>query len=397
MSHQTALAPANAITKQCVSIFVHDFAATGVVRNAVAIANACAAEGIDVELAATSGAGPFRAMVRDDVPVIPLLSDLWAGRLKARPLQLTAALARLTRYLRRRQPNVLLSAGNHAHLAAIIAHRASGRPGALVCRFSNDVERPHACGFGGLTSHIIQSLGVRFLRLVAMQADRVIVVSEELAERFSRYAPTSAPKVSVIRNGVDLSTVRTKAAAPLEHPWFQDQTVPVLVGMGRLKAQKNFEQLIRAVGLVNRVRPVRLAILGSGTPAAERRLQSLAEREGIAESFWLAGHRPNPFRFLARTSVFVLPSLWEGASNALIEALVCGCRIVSTTRACGSREILADGRFGELVDPYDTQGIADAILRQLDMAERPVDCDSWINQFDLDQVLTRYVREIEAA
>ncbi len=297
---------ASAPGRKRISLFVHNFSATGVVRNAVAIANACAAAGLDVELVAVDASGPFRDEVRDDVTIVSLLSKAWARRIKGRPLQLTAGIVPFVRYLRRRRPDVLLSTGNHAHLIAIIAHRASGRQGAFVCRFSNDVERPRT-----ISGRVVQFLGIRLLRLVARHADRIIAVSDELAGRFFRYAPASVPKVAVIRNGVDLSAVREKAGEPLDHPWFRDRTIPVLIGMGRLKAQKNFERLIRAVAEVNHSHPARLVILGDGSASAQRRLQALAEREGLADRFQLAGHDANPFR-LPRPGVSIRAAVAVG-------------------------------------------------------------------------------------
>jgi hypothetical protein len=62
--------------------------------------------------------------------------------------------------------------------------------------------------------------------------------------------------------------------------------------------------------------------------------------------------------------VFVLPSLWEGASNALLEALACGVPVIAATSAGNAQEVLGYGRYGLLVDPLDVEGMAQAMLYQ---------------------------------
>jgi glycosyltransferase involved in cell wall biosynthesis len=92
--------------------------------------------------------------------------------------------------------------------------------------------------------------------------------------------------------------------------------------------------------------------------------------------------------------VFVLSSIYEGLPTVLIEALASGCPVVSTDCPGGAREILADGKYGELVPPGDAAAMARAMLKILDGTRKQVDPD-WLAQFRTEHVLDQNVRMLE--
>jgi glycosyltransferase involved in cell wall biosynthesis len=172
-----------------------------------------------------------------------------------------------------------------------------------------------------------------------------------------------ADRVVVIRNPVVTPAVDVLSREPVLHPWFRQTAIPVIMGAGRLTAQKDFPLLIRAVARVRKQRPCRLVILGQGELRGE--LEALAESLGIGSEVWLAGHVANPLAFMAKASVFVLSSIWEGSPNVLTEALAVGTPAVATDCPSGPREILGGGEFGPLVPVGDLPALADAILATL--------------------------------
>jgi glycosyltransferase involved in cell wall biosynthesis len=80
----------------------------------------------------------------------------------------------------------------------------------------------------------------------------------------------------------------------------------------------------------------------------------------------LPGFMLNPFPYMARASVFVLSSAWEGLPGVLVEAMACGCPVVSTDCPSGPAEILDGGTYGPLVSVGDDAALAQAILSVLD-------------------------------
>jgi glycosyltransferase involved in cell wall biosynthesis len=86
----------------------------------------------------------------------------------------------------------------------------------------------------------------------------------------------------------------------------------------------------------------------------------------LGDRVQLVGFQENPYNFFTQSRVFVLSSYSEGLPSVLVEAIACGCAVVSTDCPTGPREVLKNGRFGELVPVGSPQAMAEAILRALE-------------------------------
>jgi glycosyltransferase involved in cell wall biosynthesis len=107
---------------------------------------------------------------------------------------------------------------------------------------------------------------------------------------------------------------------------------------------------------------MRCVLVGDGSQRGY--LSALAKRLGIDHLVHFAGTQTNPYRFMSKAAVFVLPSLSEGMPNVLLEAMACGCPVVASDIEGGvTRELLDDGACGLIVPPGDSSAIESAILR----------------------------------
>ena len=177
----------------------------------------------------------------------------------------------------------------------------------------------------------------------------------------------------------------------------RDGAPPVLLGAGRIVSQKDFPTLIKAFAQVRARRPARLMILGEGKSAKSRdRLAALGRKLGVAEDVALPGFVDNPFPYMARASLFVLSSAWEGLPGVMVEALACGCPVVSTDCPGGAREILDDGAIGSLVPVGDVAALAEAILAALDAPPDPERLRSHAARFTADHAVERYLEVLLA-
>ena len=273
-----------------------------------------------------------------------------------------ASIASLQRYLATAKPDVVLSAITYANLIGIWAKQMSGATVPVVVS-----ERIALSTYCAAPSNY-RKWKWRYLPALVNRtypgADAVVAVSHDAAEELVTRVGVDRQSVTTIHNPVVDSTLHNGAKQPLEHPWFTPGSPPVILAAGRLTEQKDFPTLMRAFAIVHAQRPVRLVILGEGRLRPD--LQQLANDLGIQADVDMPGFVGNPFQFMAHASLLVLSSLYEGLPGVLIQALACGCPVVSTDCPGGSREILADGKYGALVAVGDVDAMANAMQAELD-------------------------------
>lgn len=218
------------------------------------------------------------------------------------------------------------------------------------------------------------------------RADAVVGISHAVSRDITYL--TGRMDVVTIHNPIDIETVQEKAREPVVHPWFDD-AIPVVIGVGRLVPTKDFATLIKAFAELRQKREARLVILGEGPERPA--LQQLVKDLNLEESVWLPGFMTNPFRYVARSSIFVLSSRWEGFGNVLVEALACGTPVISTDCPGGPSEILEGGKWGHLVPVGDHEALAKAMLDTLNDEVYPPVKDR-AGEFNVDRAVDTYLQ-----
>jgi glycosyltransferase involved in cell wall biosynthesis len=207
-------------------------------------------------------------------------------------------------------------------------------------------------------------LGLRGMR----KADRIITISRFSQEEIARTLDYPKESIKVIYLGVDHD--RYKASAkPGKLPQAFSRLVgkKIILYVGSEQPRKNLPVLLRALAVVKRERKdfVLLKAGRSQWKGARRDLVDLVGQLGLKEEVVFADYVPEddlPLLYGA-ADVFVFPSLYEGFGLPPLEAMACGCPVI-TSNASSLPEVVGDA--GIMLDPHDETGLAEAIVRVLE-------------------------------
>jgi len=276
------------------------------------------------------------------------------------PLPLGLAGARrvpgFTRLLRSGRPDVF-----HAHLSWPLAAKY-GLVSALLARV------PAVVATVQLIPEMELDRSSRLqLRAIARRTGCSIAVSRDIAAELVTRFGWPAERIEVVHNAVDLDRFRAAEGPRLRAELTGGEERPVVLTAARLDEQKGHPVLIRAAAEI----PEALFVLAGEGPRRAA-LQELAAELGIADRVLFLGHRTDIPELLAASDVFALPSLYEGSSLAVLEAMAAGRAVVSSAIG-GTDELLTDGEDGLLVAPGDSPALASALRRLLGDGELRAD------------------------
>lgn len=205
-------------------------------------------------------------------------------------------------------------------------------------------------------------------RIYAPFVSHYLALSQDLALYLTEKVHISRRRVTQVYNGVDAAGF-TPARTP-EHAFIQDcpfkESGLWLVGtVGRMQAVKDQPTLVRAFIRALDIAPelkvrLRLVLVGEGPLRAE--CQSLLDAVGVAPFAWLPGERNDVPEVMRGLDCFVLPSLAEGISNTILEAMASGLPVIATAVG-GNAELVLHGVTGYIVPAADIEKMAQSLVQ----------------------------------
>ena len=215
--------------------------------------------------------------------------------------------------------------------------------------------QPASSGYYGEADELRRTRGSGLLRRVILANTAFAAISADI-ERQWRELGVPAARMVRMASGVDADRFRPGPSA------VEDSLLPRprAVFTGRLHPQKNLPLLLEAWTEVARRSPANLILVGPGND--RQKLEELAGTLGIAGRVQFTGGVDDPSDYLRAADVFVLPSVAEGMSNSLLEAMATALPCVAS-RIAGNTDLIDDGENGRLVEQPDAASWSAAILR----------------------------------
>lgn len=214
----------------------------------------------------------------------------------------------------------------------------------------------------------LQGINRKYLllrRILNPLVSRYIALSKDLETWLEQQAGVTPARISQIYNGVDTQRfIPVEQKAPLPVAGFVPEDGIVIGTIGRMQGEKDQLTLVRAfIQLLTRVERgrerLRLVLIGDGPLREQARV--LLQEAGVEELAWLPGNRDDAAQLFQGLDIFALPSLIEGISNTILEAMASGLPVVATAVG-GNPELVVEGETGRLIPADDPLAMVEALL-----------------------------------
>ena len=192
---------------------------------------------------------------------------------------------------------------------------------------------------------------------------QLVAVSEENKRTLVDLYRLPAGKITVVHNGAELTPFRDPSPGTLRAELGLTPDQPLVIVLGRLAANKGQRFLVEAAPAILARFPTTHFVF-AGNPEGRGDIEARIRALNLEPHVSLLGFRSDVVNLLRSSDVFVLPSLAEGFSLSIIEALAAGLPVVAT-RVGGAAEIIDEGRNGFLVPPADAPALSEAVIRVL--------------------------------
>ncbi len=299
-------------------------------------------------------------------------------------------LANIYRVIKKESPGAIVSFGSQANCALLFSLLFKKRkPKIIVTEHSEEMFLKKISG--NAKYHISKILYKFFMFYLYPNADYVVAVSKDIAGKIKKMLFMAHCKIKVIYNPVNIKRVRELSITGNFLNDFKGGLL-CLGTVSRLSPEKGVYLLIEAFAELLKKIDARLIIVGDGSERP--RLEKIVLDFGIKGKVMFTGWTDNPFSYLGAMDIFVLPSLWEGFPNVILEAMACGVPVVVSDSSGGIREIIKDGFNGLLVKPGSSADISEAVYELLNNKEKRQriigEASETVKQFDKDRIKEQY-------
>ncbi len=338
--------------------------------------------------------------VSKDIPVTTLSQNTHNSAVK-KFLMLPIDAIRLAKYIKKSNPDVVISFIFRADFVNILSSLITKKPTIVSVRV-------HASSTYHQKS-ISAAINKFLIRTLYPKANAIINVSKGTQQDLIKNFHIPKTKQCVIYNPYETDKIEKLAKQPLRKklPPLQKRRTCIIVS--RLRPIKNIEMIIEIFATLPK--DIHLLIVGDGPH--EKTLKAKVNALKLYDRIIFTGPQENPFQYMEQAAIYLSASNAEGFPNALVEAMLCGCAVISTDCPSGPREILApqtpydaflkngfeETPYGILVAVNDQDAYKNAILELLENHRKrellSIAAKKRASDFQLENILAQYTKKIE--
>ena len=265
---------------------------------------------------------------------------------------------RLAKIMRHVRPHTIISFMDYLNVVCVMSNflsRAGSRVVLTVHTLLVSYLQTYAEGYR-------EKMLRRLALLTYGKADAIIAVSKGVRDDLVKIFRIDAARVHIIPNPVDIETIHVLSLEGVDETIFSGD-FPVILAAGRLSKEKGFAHLIKTFSGLRTICHARLVILGEGREEAN--LRKLSGELGVADDVIFLGYKDNPYKYMKHATILVVPSLYEGFSLIIVEAMACGVPVIATRSYAGIEDIIEHEKSGLLVPADDQKSLGEAMCSLL--------------------------------
>lgn len=275
-------------------------------------------------------------------------------------LQIPSLVSRLRRAVRDSAPEVVIGLLWDANLISVMTGFLSPRVRVIICEHTSPIG-----GIKRIYGHsLMAKIALSATSFFYSNARAVVAISRGVENELLELG-IPRDKIRMIYNPIDFSGIRSMMTEEI------GIVPPYVLYVGQLVSSKNITLLLNA--FARAASGMNLVLVGDGPYRAE--LAGQAGRLGLSDRVVFAGYDKNPYKYMSRASLLVLPSKTESFGLVLLEAMACGCPVITTDCMPDPTEVVETGINGFVVPRGDVEAMTAAISRLL--ADREL-CDRFI-------------------
>ncbi|MGL1887884.1 MAG: glycosyltransferase [Reichenbachiella sp.] len=351
-------------------IFLPDFTGGGAENMIVNFANYLDDKSIDIKLIVVNKKGPLLKRLNNNIEV----HDLKAKRA-------IFSIYSLFLYCRKHKPYIMMSTLFQANIALSLVNLICQHPQKTFLRIENNTTQ--LINDKSLFSKFMR-IAIIFFPFLFQRATKIICVSKnsenDLNKNYGIHNTTTIWNPALSQEKID------KSHETIQEKWWPTAK-NVIISIGRLSEVKDHKTLIRAFANIDDKSSF-LVILGEGEKRTE--LEEMCKELKLGDRVIIPGFVDNPYKFLRHSKLFILPSLYEGMSNALVEAISFDTTVIASNCDGGNSEVLNNGEYGVLFEVGNFIELTQLINEQL-QNPKMVDSDLWIKNFGSETIYKKYL------